>query len=148
MSKLVKTTYPKVDTSVTVPDATPDRSLFVDIGETSGKEIDPRDGSIVPDIDCARGYWKEQNLKSANVDACDYLIARKDRKIVGIWLIDKSKRWENVSANKKIPSRPQCNDPLRQFCEVFPVADELRQALIGGEVHLGQSQNPLRGIFF
>ena len=148
MSKTPKKTYPKVNTEVVVPDATPNGSLFVDVGATSGKLINPQTGQIAQDVDCARGYWTERNLNGVNAAACDYLIARKDRKTVGVWLIDKNKGWKNISPGAKIPSRPQYNDPERLFCEVLPVPDELGNALVGEEVHLGQSQNSLRGIFF
>ena len=147
MSKTPKKTYPKVNTEVVVPDATPNGSLFVDVGATSGKLINPQTGQIAQDVDCARGYWKSANLNGANYGACDYLIARKSGKIVGVWQINKTKGWKNVGTNSQIPSVPSCHDTSRMFCELLPVSKDLWGSLIGESVHLGRSKNTIRGVF-
>ena len=148
--------YPNVNTPVSVPEGTPNGTLFVDVGQTYGVGVcDSITGKRVSLEDCARGYWTPGNLSAARASDCEWLVARMDRKIEGVWKINREIGWrESAKTPKKTwPSdRPDLRNPPedRLACELLPDDTEVKEVylkIIGKEVHLGQAHNTLRGYF-
>ena len=144
----VKMVYPSVKNPVSVPNGTPDKTLFVSVGESFGKGLkDPKTGNIVPLEDCARGYWRERDISDSHGYDCEYLMATVHGKIVGVWRIDRNCGWKRSQANpittRPIPKEP----PSRRVCELIPVEDSIWNRFVGCEIHLGRHFSPLRGYF-
>ena len=136
--------YPRVKNPISVPQGTPDRTLFVSVDGTWQEK-----GCSASLADCARGYWTEQNLSAAHGYDCDWLMARKHGKIKGVWKIDRKKGWMAPSATPKVtwPNDKPTPPPPRRGCELIPVNTETENRFLDKEVHLGRSPNPLRGYF-
>ena len=140
--------YPCTKDAVTVPPGTPSGTLFVDVGDTLGALIDPRTNAPTSPEDCARGFWDNANLSAARADQCDWLAARKNRRIIGIWEIDRSFGWHPLMSANAIPGRSdESVDPQRSWCKLLPTDDALNARLVGKEVHLGRCHNSLRSVF-
>ena len=146
--------YPNVNTTVEVPKGTPNGTLFVDVGKTYGVGIcDPATGKRVSLEDCARGYWKIQNLSQAHASRCNWIVARIKGRIKGVWKIDTKFGWKDSSLEAKPtwPSdQPFKQGEKREICRVLPddaETVELRAKLIDKPVHLGRCFNTLRGYF-
>ena len=140
--------YPNVNGPISVPEGTPDKTLFVCVDKTYGTR-DPDTGTLITPEDCARGYWTEYNLADSRGYNCDWLMARYNGIIVGVWKIDKAQGWMVPSATPKQswPSDNPDPSPPRRGCALIPVDEETEKRFIGKEVHLGQCQNTLRGYF-
>ena len=136
--------YPKVKDQISVPQGTPDKTLFVSVDATWQER-----GCPASLEDCARGYWTEQNLSAAHGYDCEWLMARKHRRIVGVWKIDRKKGWMIPSATPKVtwPSDNPKPPPARRGCVLMPVDEEKKRLFLGKVVHLGRNQNTLRGYF-
>ena len=142
--------YPKISDPVSVPNGTPDKTLFVSVDKTFGVGLkDPKTKQTVSLEDCARGYWKEQNLAAARGYDCDWLMARLHGRIVGVWKIDRTKGWMMPSVTPKStwPSDKPVPPPSRRGCELIHVDDATQKKFLNKEVHLGRCQNSLRGYF-
>ncbi|MBR3221515.1 MAG: hypothetical protein IKF72_04715 [Kiritimatiellae bacterium] len=143
--------YPNVKDKVTVPNGTPDKTLFVCVDETYGKGLcdPPKSGRRVSLEDCARGYWTEANLSASHGYDCEWLMARAKSKIVGVWRIDRKQGWMVPSATPKAtwPSDKPTPLPRRRGCVLIPVDEETRKRFLNKEVHLGRNPNTLRGYF-
>ena len=140
--------YPNVSDPISVPAGTPDKTLFVCVDQTYGTR-DPNTGTLITLEDCARGYWTEDNLADSRGYDCDWLMARYNRIIVGVWKIDRTQGWMVPSATpkKSWPSDKPGPSPSRRGCALIPVDEDIENRFIGKEVHLGLSYNPLRGYF-
>ena len=135
--------YPVTKDKVRVPEGTPDGTLFVSVDGTWKVKGNPYSLE-----DCARGYWTEKNLKSSHGYDCDWLMARKRGRIVGVWKINRKKGWMVPSATpKKSWPDDKPTDQPRNGCELIVVDEETAEKFIGQEVHLGRSHNSLRGYF-
>ena len=136
--------YPQVKDQIRVPQGTPDKTLFVSV-DGSWQEK----GSTASLEDCARGYWTEQNLSAARGYDCEWLMARKHGRIVGVWKIDRKKGWMIPSATPKVtcPSDNPTPPPQRRGCVLIQVDEETERLFLNKEVHLGRNQNTLRGYF-
>ena len=136
--------YPQVKDPISVPQGTPDKTLFVSVDGTWQEK-----GCTASLEDCARGYWTEQNLSASHGYACEWLMARKHGRIVGVWKIDRKKGWMIPSATPKAtwPSDKPISPPQRRGCELISVNEQVENRFLGKEVHLGRSKNTLRGYF-
>ena len=135
--------YPKVKDEVIVPRGTPDRTLFVSVDGTWQKK-----GNAATLEDCARGYWTVANLSAAHADECDWLMARKRGKIVGVWKISRQKGWMAPSESpKKSWKADKPTDHPRLACELISVGEQMEKRYVGKAVHLGRCPNSLRGYF-
>lgn len=142
--------YPIVNSPVSVPNGTPDKTLFVSVDNSYGIGIkDPKTKQTVSLEDCARGYWEERNLASAHGYDCDWLMARLHGRIVGVWKINRKKGWMSPSATPKLtnPSDKSTPPPNRLGCELISVDEATKRQFLNEEVHLGRCHNPLRGYF-
>lgn len=140
--------YPKVKDPVSVPNGTPNGTLFVCVDETYGKGLCVA-GSRVTLEDCARGYWTEANLAAARGYNCDWLMARLHGRIVGMWKIDRKHGWLDPSATPKVtwPSDKPIPPPKRKGCVLIPVDEAKEKQFLNKKVHLGRNPNTLRGYF-
>ena len=141
--------YPAVRDPVFVPNGTPNKTLFVSVGESFGKGLkDPKTGKTVSLEDCARGYWRERDLSESHGYNCEWLMATLQGKVVGVWKINRNRGWLrsriNPIATRQVPIEP----PPRRVCELIPVEDAIWHRFVGCEVHLGRKFNPLRGYFY
>lgn len=136
--------YPKVKSGVDVPMGTPNGTLFVSV---DGTWENPKLPGVTLE-DCARGYWTRANLAAAKADRCEWLMARKKGKIVGVWKINTKKGWMDpwVTPKKSWPSDMPKDRP-RGGCELIPVGEEMWKKFVGERVHLGRAHNTLRGCF-
>ena len=144
--------YPQVTNTVLVPDKTPNGTLFVSIAKCY--EIEPRENPGHPASleDCARGYWSIRNLHAARGEDCCWLMAHRDGRILGVWIIDRSKGqngWMNPSDTPKEtwPNDRPGPESQRVGCELIPVDDQTWNRFYNKEVHLGRTPNPMRGYF-
>ena len=139
----MKMTYPVTKDKVKVPEGTPNGTLFVSVDGTWKVKGNP--SSLE---DCARGYWPVKNLKAAHAYDCDWLMARKHGRIVGVWKIDKKKGWMDSSETpKKSWPEDKPTDIPRNGCELIPVDSKIEAKFIGQAVNLGRCHNSLRGYF-
>ena len=141
--------YPAVKDPVSVPNGTPDKTLFVSVGKSFGKGLkEPKTGKTVSLEDCARGYWRERDLSDSHGYNCEWLMAMLRGKVIGVWKIDTNRGWlmsrANPSATRAVPTEP----PSRRVCELISVEDAIWNRFVGREVHLGRHFNPLRGYFY
>ena len=145
--------YPAVKDPVSVPNGTPNGTLFVCVDETYGRKLcDPRTENRVSLEDCARGYWMEANIAAAHGYNCDWLMARLHGKIVEVWRIDKGQGthgWMDSSVTPKVtnPSDRPKSSPRKLGCVLIPVNIERRRSFLNQRIHLGRNLNPLRGYF-
>ena len=143
MKKITPMVYPQVSDNVVVPEGTPNGTLFVSVDGTWKKKGIPANLE-----DCARGYWTVANLAASHGKDCDWLMARKGGKIVGVWKIDRKKDWMIPPATPKATwpdDKPK--DHPRLGCELISVNEEIKDRFIGKIVHLGRCPNSLRGYF-
>lgn len=142
--------YPSTSTAVHVPAGTPSGTLFVDVGKTCGKGlVDPNTNLPVSLEDCARGFWKNTHLAGAHASQCDWLVARMNGIIQGVWKIDRKIGWQLPTVSP-IPTRIGNSDTTRSVCVLLPDDEEVedvRKKLVGSRVHLGRNHNSLRGYF-
>ncbi len=141
--------YPIVNSRVSVPEGTPNGTLFVSVDGTFG--IEPKESSQKASLeDCARGYWSVENLRAAHGEECSWLMARKGGKIIGVWRIDTTRGWMEPEASKKKtwPGDQPVPPPPRLGCDLKDVDEPTRNQFIGQVVHLGRCPNSLRGYFF
>ena len=140
--------YPNVSDPTSIPAGTPDKTLFACVDRTYGTR-DPKTGTLITLEDCAMGYWTENNLADSRGYDCDWLMARYDGIIVGVWKIDRTQGWKVPSAipKKSWPSDNPTPPPQRRGCVLIPVDKETENRFVGNQVHLGRCQNTLRGYF-
>ena len=136
--------YPQVNDPISIPQGTPDKTLFVSVDGTWQEN-----GCLASLEDCARGHWTEQNLSASHGYDCEWLMARKRGRIVGVWKIDRDRGWLIPSATPKVtcPSDKPKNPPARRGCVLISVDEETAGRFLGKEVHLGRNKNTLRGYF-
>ena len=142
--------YPQVRDKVSVPNGTPNGTLFVCVDKTYGRGLcDSQTGKRVSLEDCARGYWTEANLSAAHGYGCDWLMARERGKIVGVWRIDRKQGWMDSSTTLKVtwPSDKPIPPPRRKGCALIHVDEKTRERFMNQKVHLGRNPNTLRGYF-
>lgn len=92
------------------------RAIFVSITNAQ-KGLIPDITAHTPLVDRARGFWLVNTTKALQ---CDLLVGVNNGTIEGVWEIDKSFKWQRMTA-MAIPTRNLSNttiDPRRKYCKV------------------------------
>ena len=137
---------------VSVPSEIPDGTLFISVNGSFGKNIICRaTGRRVSLENCARAFWREKNLITANYRNCEWAAALLYGVIVGFWRIDKNS-WKrcNSIADLEACERDGNPNPERLYCEFLQDDEDvrtLRLKLVGKRVRIGRSFSPVNACF-
>ena len=141
--------YPKVKDQVTIPEETPNGTLFVSIRKFYGK-ISPITRERLTLEECVRGFWRKRNLDDSHYENCKYVAAQVNGEILGIWNVDKWYPMTNQAIRSLNRQEPVLNN--RMYCTLKNDDNEIqkiRQQIVGERVRLGRhpSKTPLRSYF-
>ena len=97
-------------------------TIFVSITKAQRGQV-PNITASTPLVDRARGFWFANQTKA---EQCDLLVAVNDGVIEGVWEIDKSFKWQRMTATA-IPTLDSSKtnvDPRRKYCQVKSTTPE------------------------
>jgi hypothetical protein len=137
---------------VSVPSEIPNGTLFISVNESWGRNIICRaTGRRVSLENCARAFWRERNLDTANYRRCEWAAALLHGEIVGFWRIDQNS-WRSCDSIADLEACEREGNPNseRLYCGFLQDDEDvraLRLNLVGKRVRIGRSFSPVNACF-